>query len=34
MAGEGSWFIKEGKTTPKQMGNDKWQMTNYQYFIT
>ena len=23
MAGKRSWELKEGKTTPKQMGNDK-----------
>ena len=28
MAGEGSRFLKEGKTTPKQMGNDKRQLSN------
>jgi len=27
MAGAGSRFLKEGKTTPKQMGNDKSPMT-------
>jgi hypothetical protein len=31
MAGEGSRFLKEGRTTPKQLGNDKWQMTIYQF---
>ena len=30
MAGKGSRFMKEGWTTPKQMGNDKWQMTNIE----
>ena len=30
MAGEGSRFLKEGRTTPKQMINEKWQMTNDQ----
>ena len=28
MAGEGSRFMKEGWTTPKQMTNGKWQMAN------
>jgi len=28
MAGEGSRLIKEGNTTPKQMGNDKRQLSN------
>lgn len=28
MAGEGRRFLKEGKTTPKQMGNDKRQLSN------
>ncbi len=28
MAGEGSRFMKEGWTTPKQMTNDNCQMTN------
>ncbi len=34
MAGEGSRFLKEGKTIPKQMGNDKWQMTNIEDSIS
>ena len=34
MAGKGSRFMKEGWTTPKQMGNDKWQMTNIEDSIS
>ncbi len=34
IAGEGSRFLKEGKTTPKQMGNDKWPMTNIEDSIS
>lgn len=30
MAGKGSRFLKEGRITPKQMGNEKCQMTNNQ----
>jgi hypothetical protein len=30
MAGEGSRFLKEGRTTPKQMTNDKYRRFNLQ----
>lgn len=34
MAGAGSRFLKEGRTTPKQKGNDKYRRFNLQSPMT